>query len=140
MERVRSDDEIADAWVVGEHDLDGSRGAASACALIEDVGDGLRRERVAAMGLGDRGIEIGGADPDRIPDSPEAHPERRLDRRGPVGRVGDGEPPAQILRPRPEGIVEGVEPPDRPADLGAERAQRSALAVMSAGTKGAGEM
>ncbi len=61
MERVRSDDEIADAWVVGEHDLDGSRGAASACALIEDVGDGLRRERVAAMGLGDRGIEIGGA-------------------------------------------------------------------------------
>ena len=40
---------------------------------------------------------------------------------------GPGEPPAQILGTGAEGVVEGIEPPDRPADLGAEHPERLGL-------------
>ena len=53
--------------------------------------------------------------------------QRRLERRGPVLRRGVGEPAAEIGRLGAEGVVEGVDPPDRAGDEAAERPERLGL-------------
>src|SRR5258706_8240579 len=58
IQGVGSNDEVTDARIVGKHDLDGQRSAASPRALIEDVRDGLRGEGIAAVRFGDGRIEI----------------------------------------------------------------------------------
>lgn len=63
LERMRGDDDVADARVVGQDDIDRRQGPTSASALVEDVGDGLGSEGVTAVRLGDGGLELGRAVP-----------------------------------------------------------------------------
>ena len=82
------------------------------------------QERQVGQARGRR-RDVGAADPDRL--GAELRPERRLQRRRPALGRDLREPPAEILGAGAEGVVEGIEPPDRPADLGAEHPERLGL-------------
>ena len=65
---------------------------------------------------------------------PELRLQRRLERRGPVLRRQRRQPAGEIGRLGAEGVVEGVDPPDRPGDEPAERPQRLGLGAEPAGS------
>ena len=59
---MRRDPEVAHAGIGREHEVDQGRLAASAAALVEHVRHGGGADRPAGEGLGERGLQRGGAD------------------------------------------------------------------------------
>ena len=99
-------------------------GAASSAPADRRGLGAQQQQRLVEIGVA-AGEDVDRAHPDRL--RPQLRLQRRLERRGPVLRRQRRQPAGEIGRLGAEGVVEGVDPPDRPGDQPAEQPQRLGL-------------
>ena len=113
---------VASAWARSSRSGASASGPASP-TVRPDLGRG--------RGCGSAGHEVGGVHPDRV--GAERALQRRLERRRPRLAAEGVAGAAEVAGRDPEGIVEGLDAPDRPGDEAAEGAERLGLAAEPAG-------